>query len=119
MGVINSSILSRDDFTEYIAEIQNTLSYRYDMNRLLDRYRAGGCLMQPDCVAPLLKLLNRLMGISKYENYIEKFCEASTAGNRKKPVTFLTQNNIPVEISDAGKLYDYLVSQQETDGQVK
>lgn len=103
-------LITSEEFTSYLSEIQKAMSYQRDLNKLYDKYQIGICDDNPDCVPSLIQLLNKVMHVSAQDRYIERFCYDTNFGKKKADDIFYDVNMKPVIVNTPDDLYRLLLS---------
>ena len=106
-------LLTKEEFVEYLDEIQSVIEYQKGLNSLFNKHNVDGYVYQPDCVASLIKLLHTIWGEADQDDYIEKFCFESNFGKKAIPNLFLGKDRQDVPVSNSEELYDLLLDLYE------
>lgn len=102
--------ISKEEFENYISDLQNVMSYNRDLNQVFEKHGADGYLYHPDCSTSLLSILHKIFGVADSNDYIEKFCFECNFGKKSVDGIFFGVSGEPVTIKTTSELYDLLVS---------
>lgn len=80
---MDRTLISEEQFCEYIDEILNVHQYHKDLNKLFEKYKINGCIYPPDCTSSLVKLLKVIMNVPDNVTLLEDYCFTSNAKKDK------------------------------------
>lgn len=100
--------ISKEEFVGYIDEIKKTIDFNDNVNNFLDSHGADGCLFLPNCIESVLRLLHQAMEEPE-EDTISRFCFDYEFGKKYKDGDVVNKYGAKIDLSDSGKLYDYLI----------
>lgn len=107
-------MITKDDFLRYMEDLEKTVSYQKDLNKLFDRHNIEGYLCRPDCSASLIRILNQVMHVEQQDDYITKFVFESNFGKIKNDkMIYIDKNRKQRKIENAEQLYNLLVDLPE------
>lgn len=106
-------ILGKEDFIKAMEEVQGVWDYHDDLNSFLHKHQVEGYLFQPDCVVTVLSLFDVIFGEADREGWIEYFITNLNFGRKWEPKMVLDKDGADIDLSDSGKLYDFLVKNME------
>ena len=113
---MSDTVVSLQDFTDYMDNIEKTLSYQDALNDLFDAHNVEGYICRPDCAASLIRLLSNVMGIDEQDDYITKFVFDSKFGkSNDSSIKFIDRSNKERHIKNAKDLYFLITDALERD----
>ena len=114
-------MLSKETFVKAINAVRDAWDYQEGLNNFFGSHGADGYVFQPDCSDALVSVVEEAMGLEPDENHVTDvswFCYEMDFG-RKFEMGDLTIQGKDVDVSDAEKLYDYLVNGVPDDDEEK
>lgn len=102
-------ILSKDEFVDVINDVEKSIGYQNGLNSYFRKNEVDGYILQPDCVATVLRLLHIIFDKSDKDNLIERFCLELEFGRKWKSGVITNKDGISIELKSTEDLYDYLL----------
>ena len=106
-------IINKELFIEVLEDAKKTDDYQNWLNKQLQSNGVDGYIFQPNCVDSVIKLLHNILGDADTDDMISYFCFELDYGRKWKEGMVIDSNGTDIDLSTPGKLYDYLLSQND------
>lgn len=100
--------LTRDEFVTVITNIQRSIGYQDDLNKLMKKNDVYGVIYQPNCVDDTLRLLNKHLGKENYK-YVHYFINEADFGKKTDRYP-MNDNGVERTFHDADELWKFIIS---------
>lgn len=112
---MRNPIISKGEFIKIMDHVKRAWDFQIQFNHLLQPYAMSGNdpLDLPDCSMDVLCLLHNIFGENDADEWIEHFVFDLYFGTKYREGALKDRQGNPINLSDAGNLYDLLVNAGE------